>query len=151
MDKILKDFQQILEDKKVFFNNWQKPNWEDELCELKRTSRDLKLKYSFLKEKCIKKGFLTDLDYNFWSKLENTSSFKISDLSDVYDFLVKVERTRDWQKIVLGFKNNDKIPSPIVCIKSDNIPYLVGGNTRLMISKALGIQPKIWLFFINGI
>lgn len=133
----------------IVFSNWDKPNWNDEDCELKRTSRDLRIDYSFLKTQCLNNGFITDLTDDLWRICDNTSSYKINTLHDVNDYLIRIERTRNLESIIKGFRDKDKIPVPIIVIKPDSKPYLVGGNTRLMVCKALDIKPKIWLFFLN--
>ena len=35
--------------------------------------------------------------------------------------------------------------APIILNSSDNGYYLIAGNTRLMVAKALGVRPKVWL------
>lgn len=130
------------------FDNWVNPDFNYEDSEFKRTARDLKLKYSFIRKSVLTKGFLVEFNDDLWRTCDNTSSFKINSLSDCNDYLIKVDRNRNLKRLIEGFKNNNEIPAPIVIIKSDNQPYLVGGNTRLMVSKALGIRPKVWLVFL---
>ena len=40
------------------------------------------------------------------------------------------------------------LPAPIVLMQN-NEPYLVGGNTRLMVSRAMGVQPMILKVVLN--
>jgi hypothetical protein len=51
---------------------------------------------------------------------------------------------RDFDRIIQGFQRGNKMPAPIV-LTQNNQPYLVAGNTRLMVARALKIQPKIFL------
>lgn len=116
---------------------WKKPDIEEEMGEIERTAKA----FGIDKKKVIeaaKKADLVDLDEKTWSKLENTDSFdtdsvqKAMQLAEEYD--------RDIASVIKGIGGD--LPAPIVLIKKGEPPYLIGGNTRLMASRALGAKPK---------
>ena len=51
---------------------------------------------------------------------------------------------RDIKSLINAFDNWKDIQAPIV-LNTGKEYYLVSGNTRLMVSKAKKIKPKIWL------
>jgi hypothetical protein len=62
-----------------------------------------------------------------------------------------MEKIETWKKegkavdrIITGIKKGEDIPAPMVLIH-DGVPYCVAGNTRLSISKVLGVRPKVLL------
>ncbi len=89
-------------------------------------------------------GRLEDLTDDLWSVLENTDSFRISkgdfekvrELSDQYG--------RDVDSKINRIREGLPISAPTIAIL-DNIPHKVGGNTRLMIARAMGITPKVMI------
>lgn len=52
---------------------------------------------------------------------------------------------RDWQSIKSGVERGQAYDAPIV-MKYRDTYHLVSGNTRLMVAKALGRKPQVWLF-----
>ncbi len=71
--------------------------------------------------------------------MENTDSFETNTVQKAVN-LAK-EYDRDIAKIFQGM--GKKLPAPIVLMRKGKPPYLVGGNSRLMASRALGTKPKI--------
>jgi hypothetical protein len=51
---------------------------------------------------------------------------------------------KDVDRIITRIKEGETLPAPMVLIYN-GIPYCVAGNTRLSISKVLGVRPKVLL------
>ena len=124
--------------KKAKNTRWKKPDLKEEAVEITRTAEHLGIS-----EKNLLKAFhaaeLEDLDEDTWSKLENTDSFD----TDTYakaDAKAR-EYDRDIARILRSM--GDTLPASIVLFRKGKAPYLVGGNTRLMASRALGAKPKV--------
>ncbi len=77
-----------------------------------------------------------------WLKLENTDSIDISngDWEGVRKNAESVKR--DWETLKTKIESGENLDAPII-LKIGETLHLVSGNTRLMISRALGIVPKI--------
>jgi hypothetical protein len=116
------------------------PSLEDEKGEIDR--------YNFSKDeiKRIKKQFvqknLQPLSDSVWKKLQNTDSWSIKNLEDVIK--LSQEYGRDWESIKNALESNKELPAPIVLRRGGSYE-LIGGNTRLMVAKALNIRPTILL------
>ena len=50
---------------------------------------------------------------------------------------------RNYKRIIQGLKSQQKIPAPIVVRDSTDRLYLLGGNTRLMLGVAMGLNLPI--------
>lgn len=131
--KILKEMN-----KKV---RYVKPSLQIEKDELERTARFFDYDIDRLIEN-FDDGELISLDEKDWKKLENTDSNKIDNIEDIKVLTTKYSKDFDLihNKIIV----DKKIEAPIVLYRKRKPPYLIGGNTRLMILKSLGIKPMIW-------
>jgi len=118
--------------------SWHKPDINEEIGEVERTADDLGVDKKKLVS-AAKRGELETLDDKTWSRMENTDSYdtdtieKAAKLAEEYD--------RDIRSVVKGM--GGKLPAPIVLIRKGKAPYLIGGNTRLMTSRAFGVKPKV--------
>ena len=72
-------------------------------------------------------------------------SHSIEDLKDLVGSYV---RPRDVDRIVNGFKNNDKIPYPIV-LRTERGMWIMAGNTRLDASFIMDIVPTVLIVDVN--
>jgi hypothetical protein len=50
---------------------------------------------------------------------------------------------RDIMRIIEGMEHGDTLPAPIVLFRDGHPPYLIAGNTRLLVARAMGRRPKI--------
>lgn len=128
--------------------NWIKPFITDEVEELTLTSEILEIDEKKLIS-VFNNGKLIQLTTDIWNKLENTDSSEME--QDDYNSLKKYsnEYNRDYNRIISGIKQSQNLPAPIVLhLKDENRYYLVAGNTRLMVCRVLGIQPKVFLLTI---
>ena len=114
--------------------------------EIERTAQEFNipledLKYAFTVSDMI---ILSD---NIWSKLENTDSYDIKSLKDAIRLAKKYGK--NWEPTYNSIKSGKTIDPPMVLNYDKTKYYLVGGNTRLMFYKALGITPKVLLATID--
>lgn len=110
--------------------------------EIERTSEDLGISLDGL-ENSFRNGSLEVLRNNMWEMMENTDSWDIKSLEDARKYAEEYDR--DIGSIIKGFESGDSLPAPIVLIKPDGVPYLVAGNTRLMVAKGLGVVPQVFV------
>ena len=131
----------VLNPFQTFRPKWVKPDLYEEKEEMVRQAKDLNID-----EKTVKIAFIrakiTTLDDTTWFNMQNTDS---------NDPNISMEKIETWKKdgkavdrIVTGIKKGEAIPAPMVLIH-DGVPYCVAGNTRLSISKVLGVRPKVLL------
>lgn len=128
---------------------FKKPEFNDEFGEFQRTAEVFGIDESallFLAEE----GQLEVLSEEAWFALENTDSFdiEIEDWKSVEEHSTIHEVRRDWESIKEAMESGHTLPAPII-LRSKERYYLVSGNTRLMVSRAIGIAPKVWVFEIN--
>ena len=99
------------------------------------------LKYAFIA------GSMVILSDDIWSKLENSDSCEVTSLNDA----IKAAKGygKNWKPTLDAIKNGTIIDPPMILNYDQNRYYLVGGNTRLMFYKALGIEPKVLLATID--
>ena len=99
------------------------------------------LKYAFIA------GSMVILSDDIWSKLENSDSYEVTSLNDA----IKAAKGygKNWKPTLDAIKNGTIIDPPMILNYDQNRYYLVGGNTRLMFYKALGIEPKVLLATID--
>lgn len=116
---------------------WRKPDVEEEASEIRRTAEELNLDPKKLREK-VEGSKLETLDDETWEKLQNADSWESDTVDEAngraYDY------DRDIARVFEGM--GKELPAPIVLMHKGT-PYLIGGNTRLMASRALGIRPEV--------
>jgi cytidyltransferase-like protein len=117
-----------------------------ELGEIDRTAQKFNvpindLQYAF---EAGRENILTD---DVWSKLENSDSYQIKNLEQAIKLATKYKK--DWRSIVRAIQDEKQLPLPLVLNYAKDKYYLVGGNTRLMFYKALGVQPIVLLGTID--
>jgi hypothetical protein len=126
---------------------WIKPSIQEEMEEIKRTAEELHMPLRALLL-AAQRGSLVVLDDVFWSQMENTDSWETTDM-DIVEKL-GTEYERDVDGLVQAMKTGQTLPAPLVLLKPNGIPYLIGGNTRLMVARALGIRPKVFLIKLSS-
>lgn len=128
-------------------SSWIAPSIQEEMEEIERTAEELGLSLKELLA-ATQKGTLVVLDDCLWSQMENTDSWQTTNIDTVQQLGIEYER--DVDQLVQAMKQGKTLPAPLVLIKPDGVPYLVGGNTRLMVSRALGIRPKVFLITLSS-
>jgi len=112
----------------------------DEMGEIERTAEKFNIPIEDLRY-AFEAGQETILNDDTWSKLENTDSYKIKNLEQAIKLADKYKK--NWKKVVDAIKAEQQLPLPMILNYADGKYYLVGGNTRLMIYKALKLQPVV--------
>lgn len=128
--------------------SWYKPDLSEEHEEMERTSKELGIDLQEIVDG-YKNGSLEELNNDMWQMMENTDSWDIKDLEAARRYAE--EYGKDIENIIDGFKKGKELPAPIVLIKDDKVPYLIAGNTRLMVAKALKVVPKVVIVRIEGV
>jgi hypothetical protein len=142
-------------------SKWVKPSLKEEWAEILLTATQFDMDSEFLKQ-AYQDGQMVSLDDSIWSILENTDSWEIKqgDWKTVQELATKYNeenraqdpkgfgKGRDPSHIKKGLEEGAPMPAPMV-LSVDGIYYLIGGNTRLMVSKAMGIRPKVFLLTIG--
>jgi len=122
------------------FNNWIEPSIEDHADEFERVCEDEGIDTQDLLD-AFKNAKSIMLSSSDWARLENTDSWEIESLSDAR---IKAELyERDIDSIIDGFNAGNEMIMPLILERGDGSLVLVGGNTRLMVAKALNIQPRV--------
>ncbi len=91
-----------------------------------------------------RQGQLVELPFSIWGQIENSDSFDAGSLSAV-DARAKGQG-RDTASLKQAYSTGARMPAPIVWWREDGSYYLIAGNTRLMLAKAFGLRPKVFLF-----
>ena len=115
--------------------------------ELNRVSEEFEIDLSVL-EYQAQNGELVSLEKDVWDNLENSDSptIEIGNWDQIEELSSQVNR--DWEDLKNKLGRGTVLEAPIV-MKFGARYYLVAGNTRLMVSKAMGIVPKILLFEVE--
>ena len=114
--------------------------------EIERTAQEFNIPLEDLKY-AFTAGSMIILSDDIWSKLENSDSYDVTSLNDA----IKAAKGygKNWKPTLDAIKNGTIIDPPMILNYDQNRYYLVGGNTRLMFYKALGIEPKVLLATID--
>ncbi len=135
---------------------WIRPNLQKERGEIERALRE------FLGKKptpenvsaivtIFESAPIVELSDEEWKLLENTDSFNrvrpghFEDAEMIikeYNLELDDENKRDFKKILMGFYGG-KMEMPAIIRNQNGKLHLVSGNTRLMISRAMNIRPKV--------
>ncbi len=144
-------------------NMFQKPTREGiveyELGEIQRVAEKYCVKdvSHFADQICerVEAASLVVLDEDIWSRLANTDSYTIEKGNwDQVDACVTEENRgtgalRKWRKTKLKMEEGG-VCAPII-LKKEGYYELLSGNTRLMISRAFGIQPNVIVIDIDDL
>ena len=114
--------------------------------EIERTAQEFNIPLEDLKYAFVA-GQMVILSDDIWAKLENTDSYNITSIEDA----VKLANQygKKWKSTLSAIKNSEVLDPPMILNYDKTKYYLVGGNTRLMFYKALGITPKVLLATID--
>ncbi|MEI7709201.1 MAG: hypothetical protein WCI76_00635 [bacterium] len=138
---------------------WIRPNIEEERGEVERVVREFLGKEATKENvdqiiQLLESAPLIDLSDGDWEMLENTDSFHnirpghledAESITEKYNLDLAPVNKRNFQNLLTGFQNGRNMKAPTILRNSAGKLHLVSGNTRLMISRALGVRPKIVL------
>jgi hypothetical protein len=93
-------------------------------------------------------GKIIALTDEAWSELENTPSYEIEEGDwETVAYHAKAH-SRDYIDLRKKLTGGISVDAPIVIKVADTL-HLVSGNTRLMVVKACGIKPQVYLFEVD--
>jgi hypothetical protein len=134
--------------------NYIKTSYETEKSEIERIKDEFKLTDDQIEE--IKKQFeqneIVDLGDNIKILNSDYDEINKNDFDQVLELVKKYKKNID--RLLTQFEEGE-IEAPVILIKKGKNaelidanakkenPYLIGGNTRLMLLKALGMKPKV--------
>ncbi len=90
-------------------------------------------------------GRLLPLNEVMWQDLENSDSYGIPVGGWTEVAKNSAPHQRDYEDLREKLETGREIDAPII-VKYQRHYHLVAGNTRLMVARALGLRPEIWLF-----
>jgi hypothetical protein len=130
------------------------PDLEVERGEIERVAEVFSREKENFVEEFFRRGMkasLVELDDEMWGNLENTDStdIKDGDWETVARNSGQKDVARDWEGLRKKIESSLPIDAPIVLYINDRY-HLVSGDTRLSVSKALGIRPKVLLVDMNS-
>lgn len=119
---------------------WVKPPIEKELDEFPGHSKRLGIPVEAIVE-AWNRAELQELDDEDWSRLQNCDS-RDQDwtVEEVEDYRGK---ERDVKGINARFQNGEPIHAPVVLFRANHNPFLMGGNTRLMLCRTYKVRPMV--------
>jgi len=132
------------ESEEVFCLDWTIPKWKASKIEFDKFKFKIELK---VLENIFKNTqYLSPLTIDIWTKLQNSTSYKVSSLEKVEKITKK--NNKDLDSLLNAIENKESIEAPIIIKWDENEYELVCGNTRLMIASALGTIPAVMILEI---
>lgn len=128
---------------------WTRPELTVEKGELIRAAqslapdRDAKA-FAYDMYRALEQASLHELSDEEWSRLENSDSWNIKEGDFEAVAALAHEYGRDWEKFKTSFESGVPVPAPTVIQFGDRL-HKIGGNTRLMVARAMGIRPHVLL------
>jgi hypothetical protein len=124
--------------------DWVVPSLDEEYGELERIVDEGYISSIENAVDAFNHGKLKKLGLNDprWVNIENADSGQDLTLDDVRE--IAGGYGRDVDRILAGIRDGSKLPAPIMLELSDGSLHNVAGNTRLMVCRALGIEPTVW-------
>jgi nicotinamide mononucleotide adenylyltransferase/Zn-dependent peptidase ImmA (M78 family) len=92
-------------------------------------------------------GMETVMSDDTWSKLQNSTSYKVTSLEEVIKMAQK--EGIDLLPYIAAIRNEEQLPFPLVFNYAPNKYYLVAGNIILSLYKALNVIPIVLMATIN--
>ncbi len=121
-------------------HQWQKPDLSLELGEIERTAEETGIPLEKMVA-AFDTAELQELSDEDWESMINCDSRDPSwQLDEIREHL---KNKRDFERIEQGMKAGDTFPAPVVLYRENQPPYLIGGNSRLLGCRALGLRPTV--------
>ncbi|KKW13002.1 MAG: hypothetical protein UY48_C0006G0055 [Candidatus Gottesmanbacteria bacterium GW2011_GWB1_49_7] len=117
---------------------WVKPSISEEIEELERTAEEEGIALEVLLQACETAKLVTLTD-DVWSQLDNSWSWETETIELAIEYADEIGR--DTTRILRGVGGT--LPAPMVLFREGHNPYLIGGNTRLSVFRALNATPKV--------
>ncbi len=125
-----------------------KPDIYKEMGEFVRVGKEFGLDAGVLMYLAKQNGKLVTLNEGLLSRLENT------DLHDIEegDWETVASKSKQARRDYISVKKDfgaGEVKAPIIFDAGDRL-HLVSGNTRLMVSRALGVRPQFYIFRLDS-
>ncbi len=133
---------------------WTRPDLAEEMGELEGAAEALGVELKTLIE-VFNDAQLEILNRADWASLRNGDSRDETwTLDEVVSWIrqrnnLQEDADRDVQRVIDGCEKGDSIPAPIVIFKEGDDPFLVAGNTRLLVARAKKLIPKVLVLRIK--
>lgn len=124
------------------------PDIYSEYGEFDRVGKEFGFDGSVLMHLAKENGKMNALNDEMWSRLENTDSCDIEEGDWETVESKSKEASRDFLVSKNKIEDGELLDAPII-VKIGGTLHLVSGNTRLMVAKALGIKPQVYLFEVD--
>lgn len=136
VDNIIEEYSKKWREHK----SWHRPSSDEESDEIKDRAKDLGVHHSKLR-KGVEAGKVGPLKKKHWKNLENTDSWGTKKMKHVKK--LSKEYGKDYKSVKKGYKRGASMAAPMVVHRKGKNPYLVGGNTRLMVARAKRVKPHV--------
>lgn len=120
---------------------WEQPPLDEELDEFDGHAVRLGITKEALVE-AFGRGHLQELSDADWQAMENCDS--AGQNWTVEEIEAHRGSERDVFGITSAFREGKRMYAPVVLFRKNERPFLIGGNTRLMLCRAFGVRPTIW-------
>lgn len=131
------------------------PSFKDEIGEIERVQKHFGIKAENFVEKFLERARRTELvrlSDEVWGSLENTDSRSDNilrgDWQAVEEHSNAPEVKRDWQSLKAKIQTGMPVDAPVIARRGESL-HLVADNTRLMVTRALGIYPEVLIVDIT--
>ncbi len=128
---------------------WEKPTLEEEQAEIERTAEHLGIATSILLD-AYETAELEELSNEDWANLDNADSSASDWTMEDARYKCEQEYGRDFKRIEDGLKSGHTFPAPLVLFRQNQVPYLIGGNSRLLGCRVLGLRPTVLALRIDN-
>lgn len=124
------------------------PDIYAEYGEFDRVGKEFGFDGSVLMHLAKENGKMVTLNEDLLARLENT------DLHDIEegDWETVASKSKQAKRDYISVKNDfdaGEVKAPIIFDSGDRL-HLVSGNTRLMVSRALGVRPQVYIFKLDS-
>ncbi len=125
---------------KTFTPQWEKPSYKEEEEEITRTAHALGISVKLIANAFEKAG-LEELNDAVWSAMKNCDSREGGWTIERVKQHLQGSRDVEWlEKIIKGNKSLDAAG---VLFRSNERPYLMWGNSRLLVCRVTNVHPQI--------
>lgn len=123
---------------------WASPDLEEVASKLPKVALDLGLDIEDVQSK-ISGGWLTALNLGIWAFLKNSDSWTIESMEEAE--VRAAMRDEDLQPTLDMISAGQTVPAPVILLLGDGSPYLLTGNEKLMIARAMDTEATV--FFVD--
>lgn len=135
----------IMESLKTSAESFIFPHIQEERGEFERAGKEFELDPEVLMFLAEEEGVMCQLSSEIWERLENTDSYGIKKDDWTEVGVHAREGDRDWVTLKEKITKGETLDAPII-FKYGERYHLISGNTRLMVARALGLTPAVFIF-----